>query len=258
MANGNGEVLSIRTEEGIAFSLPLAGPAARFLAIAIDVALLSAAQSVIYSLSQFLSLINRDIASAIIAIVVFVINIGYGIAFEWFLQGQTVGKRLLGLRVVDVQGLRLTFSQVAVRNLLRVVDMIPMFYFVGGVMMLLSPRNQRLGDLAGNTVVVRERPVSQPALDKVMPGKYNSFRDYPHLEARLRQQIPPARAAVLMQALLRREELEPEARVALYATLAEDLRTCAAFPEEACLGLSDEQYLRNVLESLMRRRTVSD
>ena len=52
----------------------------------------------------------------------FVMSIGYAIVLEWRWRGQTIGKRLLGLRVMDVQGLRLQSAQIALRNLLRVVD----------------------------------------------------------------------------------------------------------------------------------------
>src|SRR5690606_31901397 len=117
----------------------------------------------------------------------FFVDWGYGIVLEYYWRGQTLGKRLLGLRVMDEQGLHLTFSQVAVRNLLRVFDSIPVFYAVGGLAMVLSPRRQRLGDLAANTIVVRAPRALR--LDPVRTGevKYNSFRAYPHIEARLRQ-----------------------------------------------------------------------
>ena len=86
---------------------------------------------------------------------------------------------------MDEQGLRLKFSQVVIRNLLRPVDGLPLAYLLGGLACLISKRAQRLGDLAAGTIVVRHPTIFQPDLDQLMAGKYNSFRDYPHLEARL-------------------------------------------------------------------------
>jgi len=202
--------------------------------------------------------ISPDLYGSLIVLLTVVFHFGYGMAMEWFFRGQTLGKRLLGIRVVDIQGLRLAFSQVAIRNLFRAVDILPGFYLVGGLAMLLNRRQQRLGDLAANTIVIRERPALQPDLEQILPGKYNSFRDYPHLEARLRQRVSPAQAATIMQALLRRSELDAEARVELYAEMAAHLREMVPFPEEVGAGLSDEQYLRNALESLMRQRGAQE
>ena len=109
----------------------------------------------------------------------FVISIGYGILCEWAWRGQTVGKRMFRLRVVDAEGLRLQFNQVVTRNLLRAVDSLPFLYFIGGTVCWFSPRCQRLGDIAANTIVVRHLRQREPDLDQIMAGKYNSLRQYP-------------------------------------------------------------------------------
>ena len=83
--------------------------------------------------------------------------IGYGIGCEYFWKGQTLGKWMLGLRVMDMTGLELQFSQVVIRNLLRIFDQLPAWGLVGGVAMLASKHRQRLGDLAAGTVVIRDR-----------------------------------------------------------------------------------------------------
>ena len=85
-----------------------------------------------------LGLISRDIAMAAIVLTYLIVSVGCSMATEWFCRGQTVGKRLLHLRVADVQGLRLQFSQIAIRNLMRFVDSLPTFYLVGGIACLLS------------------------------------------------------------------------------------------------------------------------
>src|SRR5262249_10287845 len=168
--------------------------------------------------------ISVDIAKAVTLLCYFVLSVGYGMILEWHWRGQTLGKRLLRLRVVDAQGLRLQFSQVAIRNLLRFVDSLPFFYLLGGMACLFSRRAQRLGDFAANTIVVRTPQVAEPDLDQLLAGKYNSLRDYPHLEARLRQRVSPADAGIALQALLRRELLEPAARVELFSEIAQHFK----------------------------------
>src|SRR5580765_4586307 len=141
---------------------------------------------------SMLQLISANLAGALYLITYFAISIGYAIACEWRWRGQTIGKRLLRLRVVDAEGLRLQFHQVVTRNLLRFVDMLPLFYFVGGVAVLLSRSCQRLGDIAANTIVIRHPKLSEPDLDQLLAGKFNSLREHPHLAARLRQHVSPA------------------------------------------------------------------
>jgi uncharacterized RDD family membrane protein YckC len=246
--------LVIQTPEGLSFSLPLAGPLARFLAWAADTAAALVITSVVLTLLQFLELLSRDFAAAIATLAGFTILMGYNIVQEWLWRGQTLGKRLLRLRVMDVQGLHLQFSQIVVRNLLRVVDALPALYLAGGLTTLCNRRNQRLGDLAANTVVVRVPARQQPDISQLMPDKFNSFRGFPHLEARLRQRISPTELRVLSEALLRRDQLDSAARARLFDELAAHLRQIVAFPEAATVGLTDEQYVRNALESIYRKQ----
>jgi hypothetical protein len=152
---------------------------------------------------------------------------------------------------MDAHGLRLQFSQIVVRNALRFLDAIP-FYFVGGVTALLSARGQRVGDIAANTIVIRVPVAREPDLSQVLPGKYNSFRDFPRLSARLRRHVTAQEAGIALQALIRRDALEAEARVNLFARLRERLERFARFPPEMVEGLSDEQYIRNVVDILFK------
>jgi uncharacterized RDD family membrane protein YckC len=250
--------LLIRTPEGICFSMQLAGPVRRCLAWVIDLACIGAMSSVVGTLLGSMQLISVDFARAVGVLAYFVISIGYGVGTEWHWRGQTVGKRLLRLRVMDVSGLRLHFSQIAIRNLLRVVDMLPAFYMVGGIACLFSQRAQRLGDFAANTMVVVQPRHAEPALDQLLSGKYNSLRDHPHLVARLRQRVSPAEARLALQALVRREDFEPASRVELFSELGKHFRLLVRFPEETVEGISDEQYVRNVVDVLFRSRPGGD
>ncbi len=246
MAASRTDTLTIETPEGIVFSLQLAGPLTRFLAWCVDMACIAAITGGLNAMLGLLGVISRDIAMAAVALAYFIVSVGYGMATEWFWRGQTVGKRLLRLRVADAQGLRLQFSQIAIRNLMRFVDSLPAFYLVGGMACLLSAKAQRLGDLAGNTVVVWIPRISQPDLKQLLKDSPNSFTAYPQLCARLRQCVLPREANLALQALLRRDELEDDARVKLFKEMAGYFRTIVAFPQEADDSISDEQYVRNV------------
>ncbi len=252
MNNDRVNNLIIHTPEGCRFSLPLAGPFSRFLAWLIDMLVIIALIYGAIRLIMILQVISADLAGFFTYLAIFGISMTYGVLLEWFWRGRTVGKRLFRLRVIDEQGLPLTFSQVLIRNLLRFVDMMPQFYLVGGVSCMLTRRAQRLGDLAAGTVVVRTPRVKLPNVAPLIGDKYNSFRRYPHIEARLRQRVSPQEAHILVQALLRRDKLDPEARVAFFSRLVEHFRSIVAFPPEAVEGLSDERYAQNLAETLFR------
>lgn len=246
--------LTIRTPEGVVFSQTLAGPLARFCAWSIDLLCILALLTALGFLTAGLSLIAVGFAAAASAIGYFVVSIGYGISCEWFWRGQTVGKRLMRLRVMDAEGMRLRLDQVVTRNLLRFVDSLPLLYFVGGVAVWLGPRCQRLGDIAGNTVVVKIPQISEPDIGQLLAGKFNSLRQHPHLAARLRQNVSPEEAALAAQTLLRRDQLTPQARLQVFSQFAQHFRQAATFPQEATEGLGDEQYIRNVVDILYRTR----
>jgi uncharacterized RDD family membrane protein YckC len=247
-------VLRIRTPEGVVFSQTLAGPVIRCMALIIDLSAITALATAAGLFIVYIGFISFDLASALYIVLYFAISIGYGLAFEWLWRGQTVGKKLLRLRVVDAEGLKLQFHQIVVRNLLRFVDSLPVFYVVGGVSCWFSRKFQRLGDIAANTIVVRIPKIAEPDLEQLTAGRYNSLRSYPHLEVRLRQHTNPSEASIALQALLRRDDFDPAARVALFAELASVFREKTTFPAEATDGLSDEQYIRNVVDALYRTR----
>jgi len=248
------QVLRIRTPEGVIFSQTLAGPIIRFSAWFVDLMAISAVMSVLGALIGVFGLISRDFSIAVFTIMYFVLSIGYGFACEWLWRGQTIGKRLFRLRVVDAEGLKLQFHQIVVRNLLRFVDSLPYFYALGGAACWLSPKFQRLGDLAANTIVVRIPQITEPDIEQLTAGHYNSLTQYPQLAARMRKKVKPAEATLALQALLRREDFDPTERLTLFAELAAHFRKKVAFPPEATDGITDEQYLRSIVGLLYARK----
>ncbi|HEU0120208.1 MAG TPA: RDD family protein [Bryobacteraceae bacterium] len=250
----NEATLDLQTPEGMAFSLPLAGPVSRLLALWLDMVIVMVAGGMLQKVLAVVSALSPDAAQAAITVLFFAVSLLYGIVMEWVWQGQTVGKRLLGIRVMDRDGLPIHVSQIVVRNLLRPVDMLPLFYLVGGVTAMATRYGQRIGDLAANTVVVRTRRTAPPDWQKLLAGKFNSMLEHPHLAARLRQRVTPELAGVALDALARREELDDTARIELFRELAGRLRALVEFPAETVEALSDEQYVRNAVEIVFRSR----
>src|SRR5690606_28607485 len=138
----------------------------RFLAWFIDLMCIFVLVIVMSHGMVLLQLISPGLGAAFGVLGYFAISIGYGIACEWLWRGQTLGKRLLRLRVVDAEAMRLQFNQIVTRNLLRFVDSLPFFYFVGGICCWLHPKCQRLGDIAANTIVIRLPRIAEPDLDQ--------------------------------------------------------------------------------------------
>lgn len=239
--------LTIATPEGVVFSYQLATPVSRCLAWAVDAAAIAGMTYFVSRVVRVFGFLSPDFVTFLGVVLYFVISVGYGIVLEWRWRGQTVGKRLFGLRVIDVHGLRLQFPQIALRNLLRPIDLIPVFYLVGGVAALFTRLGQRLGDLAANTVVAHERYWEAPNLDPIAPAKYNSLLAYPRLAGRLRSLANPEAVGFALRAVAERDTFDSSARLELFADLAVYFRSLARFPEAAVEGLSDEQFVGAVL-----------
>jgi len=246
--------LSIETPEGVIFSFELATPVTRALAWTVDTAAIAAGGLLLGQVGKFVSKASPDVASAVSVAGYFAVSTLYAIVLEWRWRGQTIGKRLFGLRVMDVHGLHLRLPQIALRNLLRLVDMLPFFYLVGGLTAVFSRNAQRLGDMAANTIVTRERRQEIPDLEQIAPSKYNSLLGQPHLAARLRSLVAPEAAALAVRAVTMRDGYDPRARVVLFRDLAAHFRSLVEFPDEAVENLTDEQYVRCVLRVIYGAR----
>jgi CAAX protease family protein len=100
--------------------------------------------------------IGNETAAAVVVLILLSVWFNYFAICEWR-WGQTIGKNMTGIRVVPLEGGRLSWGAAALRNLLRLVDL-PLA-LIGADYLIVhgSPRRQRLGDRAANTIVVRER-----------------------------------------------------------------------------------------------------
>jgi uncharacterized RDD family membrane protein YckC len=154
--------LHVETPEGISLELPVAGPVARFYAFWIDLLLRGAVYLV---LLQTLARVG-DFGFGLFLVALFCIEWLYAVPFEIFWNGQTPGKRVVGLRVLQENGVPVGWGGSVLRNLLRAVDFLPALYGFGLISMLSDRRFRRLGDMAAGTVVVY---VSRPPVADAVP-----------------------------------------------------------------------------------------
>jgi uncharacterized RDD family membrane protein YckC/uncharacterized membrane protein SpoIIM required for sporulation len=163
--------VEVETPEQVVLSYTIAGIASRGAAALIDYVVLSVMMVLLaLAILPFAShLRSKAWSLAIFTIAAFCIYWGYYVLFEGLWDGQTPGKRQLGLRVVRDGGYSITFGASAVRNLVRFIDMQPGVVFgaysVGILSAVLSRSGKRLGDYAAGTIVVRERVVTIPSGD---------------------------------------------------------------------------------------------
>jgi uncharacterized membrane protein SpoIIM required for sporulation/uncharacterized RDD family membrane protein YckC len=176
--------------------------------------------------------------TAVLVLAQFTILWGYYVLFEGLRDGQTPGKRAVGLRVVRDGGYSVGFAASAVRNLMRVVDSQPLFtYLFGMAGVALSKSGKRLGDVVAGTIVVREALVRQPVVPPRAPVAEEANR------APLSTTLTDDEFQILERWSERRQSLEPERRRQLTAQVAARLRR--ALP--AVEGVSDEKSLVRLL-----------
>ena len=240
--------LTIATPEGVLFRLPLAGPGSRLCAMLLDIAIVLGAVNGVGLLVYWIFAKAPGFGVMVITLAEFAMGFAYGALLEGLWNGQTIGKRVFHLRVIDQAGRPLRIEQAWIRNLMRVVDALPFAYLVGGISVLSSPIMQRFGDRVAGTLVVRQTPLVLPSEEFWTQQKYNSFMQYPTTAMRLRRAATPELASLIQDALRRRNELAPYARREIYRELATYIQTeISQFPDELVEMLSDEQYLVNAV-----------
>ncbi|MGH2807657.1 MAG: RDD family protein [Actinomycetota bacterium] len=227
--------VTIPTPEGVHVEMTLAGIGSRFIAQVIDslikFAVITALIIALFGFAGFSSQFEVDaggdatiVGFAVLIVAVFLINFGYDVLFETLASGKTPGKRWTGLRVVKVGGSPVGFTSSSVRNLLRIVDILPGAYGVGLIAIVVTKLNQRLGDVAAGTVVVRERRHTVPS-----PATTSMFTAPPptpveDLATWDVSAVTQEDLVTIRRFLERRHELTPVARANLAADLANRIR----------------------------------
>ena len=189
---------------------------------------------------------------ALLFVGMLLLDFGYFALLEWRGVGRTPGKRLMGLQVVAATGARLHPSSVLLRNLLRVIDNLPMFGTVGLVAAFIDPYGRRLGDLAAGTIVVRAARGELPPLAHRSDARSNVFWSDVSVRNRILSRATHAERDLLMDLTQRRDELDPLHRQRLFADTLAHLRERFGLPEQD--HLSDEQAVLNVPQVLRDMR----
>lgn len=242
----------VLTTEKVPFSYRVAGLGARFLAWLIDLLFICLLGFVGIVAAIPLDSARMGVGSALTRIWMFGLLWLYFLLFEWLWSGQTPGKRLLGIRVIQWRGTAISFYDSAVRNLLRVVDALPVFYAVGFAVAATNRENRRLGDLAAGTLVVHVDRQTKPIQALTAATEADRARQI-LLRQRL-SQLTRAQKETLIDLCLRRDQLRPLERARLFRATVNYLRERLELaPGEY---ESDEKYVLQLAAILSERVAV--
>jgi uncharacterized RDD family membrane protein YckC len=250
--------LTIETPEQTALDFAVAGIGSRFLAIAYD-ALIQLGIGLAVGLGGSLAMIGIAAVApkaavwggALLILFFFLLYFGYYAFFEILWNGQTPGKRKVGIRVIKDSGRPLTPAESIGRNLLRIVDWLPGMYAVGIASAFLTKGNKRLGDLLVGSLVVREtslkelKPVWQmapagsaaPATLTIVPlGAAN---------------LTPEEGALVESFLTRRSALDYDVRVRIANDVFRKIKDKLTIPADNTLSVE------RLLEAVSYERRVT-
>lgn len=235
---------TISTPEGVQLGLPLAGIGSRFMALLIDY--LIGGVAFLIAILAALALGGGTAATIVAVSAVLVINVGYFVLFEVFGGGRTLGKRATGLRVVTDGGGQVGLRASLIRNILRVLELGLLAYAPAIVSVLATKNNQRLGDLAAGTLVVRDSKL-ETVVTAAQTAPVGSER-YASWDV---TGVGEEEAGAVRSFLERRAQLRPGARRALAEQLAGRLRPLVAGAQH---GLGDEAFLEHLAAAKARGR----
>jgi uncharacterized membrane protein SpoIIM required for sporulation/uncharacterized RDD family membrane protein YckC len=242
--------LQVETPEHVTLDLEIAGIGSRALAALIDLLVLVGSTLAIVIAIGIVAGFGATFGSvggALLLIIGFVVWTGYFILFEGLRHGQTPGKRAVGIRVVSDTGNAVTLGAAAARNLMRVADLLPPPYLIGGLLVAFHPRGKRLGDLVAGTVVARDRP------SELHLPRRGELRDSTDPLGSI-PELTDAEFRVVARFAQREPQLGPAARKRLATALARRLATYPAAP-----GVGDVEHLLALhrRERDRRERTVA-
>lgn len=240
---------SISTPENVDLHLELAGLGSRIWAAFIDMCLIYLIIIMFFLLAVFGAVVIELLklptetkallytwGVILIAVIgILVTQFGYFIYFEKVWNGQTPGKRIAQIRVIDANGQPVNMSSIIIRNLLRIVDTI---LALGVVVMIFDKNERRIGDFLGGTLVIRERQAELSARNLKISASLpsTSFVDA--------GQISPDEYHLLVDFLRRRQSMNPSSRALLARRMEEFFRQKLKPEKEE--GESSEYFLEKV------------
>jgi uncharacterized RDD family membrane protein YckC len=232
----------ITTPEQVAFHYVIAGPVSRAMAWLCDqIFIIGGYIAIIF----IFSMLGNGIGFALIVLGMFILDFAYFVSFELYWAGQSPGKKLFSIRVISAQGGQLRFNDVLIRNLVRPVDLLPIGMVVGGCVAMLDSWRRRLGDLAADTIVIRDAPHVLPQALASEKSRVNTFQADVALRNRILTRITRPQRDLIMDLALRRDQIDPGVREQLFGGAAAHFRKSLALPADLD-HLSDEQTVMNL------------
>ena len=207
--------LEVETPEHVVIDYEIAGLGSRALAACLDSAIVAALMAALVYLAARAGPALGAAIFPVIGLALFALLWGYFALFEGFRDGQTPGKRWLGIRVIRDTGHPVTLREAGARNLLRIADFLPPPYLLGALLVAFHPRGKRLGDLVAGTVVVRDEPHEAPAA-----GAGAEAIDLPAATAEGAPRLSDEEFRVLREFVQRAPQLPSEVRARLARQLA--------------------------------------
>lgn len=158
--------LAVETPESIDLQATPAGVGPRAFAYMLDFLI----RTLVNSLLAVILVFAGKAGTGIFSICAFLLEWFYPVFFEVLWQGQTPGKKVMGIAVVNDDLTPISWGTSIVRNLLRFADLLPAFFLFGTMSIIMTKHCQRLGDLvAGTLVVYRYKDTTQRSMPKLHP-----------------------------------------------------------------------------------------
>jgi len=170
----------------------------------------------------------------VLLLLIFGVQWVYFNIFEWLWNGQTPGKRLLHLRVIKSDGAPVSWIDVLLRNLSRPIDTFGPMGLIGLLMIFVSPKAQRLGDLMARTLVIHETPIDWSIFDEDPAASPSTAPSIP---------LNAAQWELLHRFLNRRPELPPEVRARVAESVYLHLKPLALGTDLELSPLAPEEWL---------------
>jgi uncharacterized RDD family membrane protein YckC len=208
----------IVTPEAVLLEFETAGVGSRLLPAMIDVAIqLAIIWAIVLALGTAGAALPDTVGVVAGIVLLFAVIVGYPVVCETFWRGKTVGKSIFGLRVVTREGAPVRFRHSAIRGVLRIFEVLLLLGAPAVLAATFSRDNQRLGDLAAGTIVVREASAERAVRVAGFPTPYGYEAYVSSLDV---GGISPAQYGLIRSFLLRAGELTPPARSLLAVRLA--------------------------------------
>jgi uncharacterized RDD family membrane protein YckC len=228
----------VHSPEHVLIELSPAGLGKRFAAFLLDAGLVSGAVALC---SQAGALLPGSVRGLFVATTTFVILWGYHVLFEVLWNGQSPGKRVLRIRVVDGRGLPVDVPQSLIRNVVRLLDILP-FGGIGMLAALLDSEHRRLGDRAADTLVVSEEQPAVPRIEALGARRFNSLRT-PRLKRLVDHKLSVEERELIYALCLRAPALSERARFELFEEVGEYYRVRLGVEDP---HLSGENLVRGI------------